>query len=143
MPFPLELKYIEIAEDQFGLKFPEKYKSKMQQENSGEFRVTFSETTNDDEIEPWWLFPFQDSSEIKRIKHTMNHLVHENQSIQDMSDFPANSVAIAFNDCGDYLLLRSVDEIHLGEEIYLWRQEDSEAIYLLADSINVFIPIEP
>mgnify|MGYP003582022983 CR=1 FL=1 len=84
MPFPLELKYIEIAEDQFGLKFPEKYKSKMQQENSGEFRVTFSETTNDDEIEPWWLFPFQDSSEIKRIKRTMNHLVHENQSIQDM-----------------------------------------------------------
>lgn len=37
MPFPLELKYIEIAEDQFGLKFPEKYKSKMQQENGGEF----------------------------------------------------------------------------------------------------------
>lgn len=72
----------------------------------------------------------------------MNHLVHENQSIQDMSDFPANSVAIAFNDCGDYLLLRSVDEIHLEEKIYLWRHEDSESVYLLANSINVLIPIE-
>ena len=142
MPFPLELKYIEIAEDQFGLKFPEKYKRKMQQENGGEFRVTFSETTNADEIEPWWLFPFQDSSEIKHIKRTMNHLVYENQSIQDMSDFPTNSVAIAFNDCGDYLLLCSVDEIHLEEKIYLWRHEDSESVYLLANSINVFIPIE-
>lgn len=139
MPFPLDLKFITATEEQLGFKFPEKYKAKMQIENGGEFGISFSsadEFEDGDDIEAWWLFPFQDTSDVKRIKRTTNHLAAEHQSISKIEDFPENSIAIAHNGDGDYLLMRTVDDTQLGEEIYLWRHEDSEFIYLLVTSIE-------
>lgn len=139
MPFPLEYKFITATEEQLGFNFPEKYKAKMQIENGGEFSISISDS-DEDEIEKWWLFPFQDTSDVKRIKRTMGHLIAENISIREIEDFPANSVAIAHNDAGDYLLMRVADDLQLGEEIYLWRHEDGEFIYRLASSIEELIP---
>ena len=145
MPFPLEYKFISVAEEQLGFKFPEKYKAKMQIENGGEFAISLSdedEYEDGDDIEVWWLFPFQDTSDVKRIKRTIEHLVAEHKSTCELEDFPANSVAIAHNGDGDYLLMRADEDSQLGEEIYLWRHEDNEFIYLLAPSIEVLIPSE-
>ncbi|MGE8540455.1 MAG: SMI1/KNR4 family protein, partial [Acinetobacter sp.] len=96
----------------------------------------------DDYIESWFLFPFQDTTDIKRIKRTMGHLVEEHKSTREIEDFPANSVAIAHNGAGDYLLMRAADDPQLGEEIYLWRHDDVEFIYLIASSIAELIQYE-
>ncbi|WP_171263571.1 SMI1/KNR4 family protein [Acinetobacter sp. ANC 5054] len=144
MPFPLDYKFIIATEEQLGFNFPEQYKAKMQIDNGGEFGISMSDSDEyeeGDEIEAWWLFPFQDTSDIKRIKRTMGHLVEENKSIREIEDFPANSVAIAHNDAGDYLLMRA-ENTQLTEEIYLWRHDDSEFIYLIAASIKDLIQNE-
>lgn len=70
----------------------------------------------------------------------MEHLVAEHTSTLEIEDFPENSVAIAHNGNGDYLLMRANEDSQLGEEIYLWRHEDAEFIYLLAPSIEELMP---
>ncbi|CAM4264107.1 hypothetical protein [Acinetobacter pragensis] len=91
----------------------------MQIENGGEFGIDFTNRGNEDDIEPWRLFPFPDSSDMKRIKRTMGHLVQENASIREIEDFPENSIAITNNSSADYLLLCTADDVNLAEEIYL------------------------
>ena len=143
MPFPLEYKFISATEEQLGFKFPEQYKAKMQIDNGGEFGINlFDEDDDDDNIEGWFLFPFQDTTDIKRIKRTMGHLIEENKSNRRMEHFPANSVAIAHNGAGDYLLMRANENSQLGEEIYLWRHDDSEYIHLIASSIAELMQYE-
>lgn len=140
MPFPLEYKFISATEEQLGFKFPEQYKAKMQIDNGGSFEINLSEDEDEDYyIESWFLFPFQDTTDIKRIKRTMGHLIEENKSNSRMEDFPANSVAIAHNGAGDCLLMRANEDSQLGEEIYLWRHDDTEYIELIASSINDLI----
>ena len=140
MPFPLEYKFISVAEEQLGFKFPEKYKAKMQIENGGEFGISFSDEYEDgDDIEPWWLFSFQDTSDVKRTKRTMNHLIAENKTIREIEGFPENSIAIAYNHTGDYLLMRAEESLQLSEEIYLRRHEYSDFISLAANSIEDFL----
>lgn len=138
MPFPLEYKFIRATEDQLGFKFPEKYKAKMQIDNGGEINIDIfhSEHESDDDIEAWWLFPFQDTSDIKKIKRTMNHLSAEHQSIREIDGFPEYSVAIAHNGAGDYLLLQAEDSVNLAEEIYIWRHDEDETINYIAASIE-------
>ena len=139
MPFPLEYKFIRATEDQIGFKFPEKYEAKMQIDNGGEINIDFFDSeheSDDDDIEAWWLFPFQDTSDIKKIKRTMNHLSAEHQSIREIDGFPENSVAIAQNGAGDYLLLQAEDSVNLGEEIYIWRHDEDETINYIAASIE-------
>lgn len=70
----------------------------------------------------------------------MEHLVAEYKSTQKIEDFPKNSVAIAHNGDGDgdYLLMRATEDSQLGEEIYIWRHDDAEFIYLIANSIEDF-----
>ena len=145
MPFPLDYKFIIATEEQLGFNFPEQYKAKMQIENGGEFSISMSDSDEyeeGDDIEAWWLFPFQDTSDIKRIKRTMGHIVEEHKSTREIEDFPANSVAIANNGAGDYLLMRADEDSQLGEEIYLWRHDDSEFIYLIVASIKDLIQNE-
>ena len=70
IPFPLEYKFIRATEDQLGFKFPEKYKAKMQIDNGGEINIDIFDSeqeSDDDDIEAWWLFPFQDTSDIKKL----------------------------------------------------------------------------
>ena len=112
MPFLLEYTYIKIAKAKFGFKFPEKYKAKIQIENGGELDIDFTNRGNKGDIEPWRLFPFQDSSDMKRIKLTMGHLVQENASIREIEDSPENSVATTHNSsCAIYCCAQQITSI--------------------------------
>lgn len=129
MPFPVELKYIEELEKNLGLKFPEKYKRKMIQENGGEIQ------TEDDE---WRLYTFLDKSDNKRISRTSNHIGIETINAKEWDNFPSEAIAIGQNDFGDILILLPNENIHnlLDETIYIWNHETGEIIEL-AENINL------
>lgn len=116
MPFPVEPKFIQEAENESGFLFPNDFKNKMIKENGGEIQ-----TDEDD----WQLFPFLDKSDKKRISRTCNHILLETRNAKDWNGFPENAIAIATNGCGDYLILLSDsnNDRQLKEDIYIWLHE--------------------
>jgi hypothetical protein len=119
MPFPVDIKYIIETEQEFGLVFPDSFKSKMTKENGGEL------ITEDDD---WQLFPFFDKSDNKRMIRTCNHIVLETKQARTWDNFPNNGIAIASNGSGDNLILLPLgnDNKKLREEIYLWQHETGD-----------------
>ena len=128
MAFPIELKYIIETEKELGIEFPISFKTKMIQENGGEF------TTEEDE---WQLFPFFDKSDNKRISRTCNHIVLETKNAKKWANFPVDGIAIASNGCGDNLIFLPFENNpkQLQETIYLWLHETGETIEI-AESID-------
>ena len=128
MTFPIELKYIIETEKELGIEFPINFKTKMIQENGGEF------ATEEDE---WQLFPFFDKSDNKRISRTCNHIVLETKNAKEWTNFPVDGIAIASNGCGDNLILLPFENNpkQLQETIYLWLHETGEIIEI-AESID-------
>ncbi|WP_294822151.1 SMI1/KNR4 family protein [uncultured Flavobacterium sp.] len=96
MPFPLDMQYIDEAEQELGTRFPASFRNRMAHENGGEV------ATDDDE---WILFPFFDRTDKKRISRTCNHIVLETQKAREWQGFPVEAVAIASNGLGDMLVL--------------------------------------
>ena len=96
MPFPVDLKYIVELENELGLKFPDKFKDKMIQENGGEIQ-----TDND----LWILYPFLNKSNNKMISRTCNHIGLETKNAKEWINFPMDAVAIGQNGLGDLLIL--------------------------------------
>jgi hypothetical protein len=128
MTFPVDVKYINEAEQELELVFPNKFKSKMTKENGGEL------ITEDDD---WQLFPFFDKSDNKRISRTCNHIGLETKQAKEWDNFPKNGVAIASNGSGDYLVLLPIAGIEkkLSEEIFFWLHETGE-IEKVAENID-------
>lgn len=116
MPFPLDEKYITETENELGIIFPDKFKSKMMQENGGELM------TEDDD---WNLYPFFDKSDKKRISRTCNHIGLETKQAKNWGNFPSNGIAIASNGSGDHLVLLPTKENNgkLSDEIFTWYHE--------------------
>ncbi len=106
MPFPIELKYIKETEKELGIEFPKVFKEKMREENGGEFYA---------EEEWWFLFPFFDKSEKKRISRTCNHIILETKNAMKWNGFPKNSIAVGTNQSGDYLILREIEANKLSD----------------------------
>ena len=127
MPFPIEIKYIQEAEHELDLIFPESFKIKMLNENGGELIS---------EDEDWQMFPFFDKSDKKRISRTCNHIVLETQNAKLWDSYPDNGVAIATNGYGDLLLLLPIESDNnlLGESIFMWFHDTGE-IEKIANSI--------
>lgn len=128
MPFPVDIKYINETEQELGLMFPDKFKSKMTKENGGELM------TEDDD---WQLFPFFDKSDNKKISRTCNHIGLETKQAKEWENFPNNGVVIASNGCGDFLVLLPTEENgkKLSDEIFMWFHETGQT-EKVADNID-------
>ena len=131
MPFPVDLKYIAETEQELGLIFPERFKTKMLKENGGELMT---------EDNDWELFPFFDKSDKKRISRTCNHIILETKQAKEWDNFPNDGIAIASNGCGDFLILlpEKEDRKTYGDEIYMWFHEtgEIEKIANIVDELN-------
>lgn len=127
MPFPLELKFIEDAENELGILFPDHFKNKMMLENGGEIQ-----TDEDD----WQFYPFLDKSDNKRISRTCNHIGLETKQAREWKNFPKNAIAIATNGFGDYLILLPDEKNpkRLKDDVYIWLHETGE-FEKLADTV--------
>lgn len=97
MPFPIDEKHISAVEAQIGWQFPSDLRQRLLWNNGGEI------TANDD---VWTLYPIWDPSDQKRMKRTINHVLHETQVARQWPNFPADALAIAENGGGDRLIVR-------------------------------------
>jgi hypothetical protein len=127
MPFSLDKRFINEAENELDVVFPKVFVQKMLEENGGE---AFSE--NDD----WTLYPFLDKTDDKRIRRTCNHIGFETKKAKEWLTFPNTAIAIGTNGCGDQLILLpdQTDNKKLQEVIYVWQHETGE-IFKIAENI--------
>lgn len=130
MPFPIERKYIIETEKELGVEFPESFKAKMEVENGGEA------TTEEDN---WFLIPFFDKTDNKRISRTANHIVKETIEAKKWDSFPQNGVVIADNGSGDHLILLpdTNEQKKLKEEIYEWLHETGEITQVAKNIVEI------
>lgn len=117
MAFPVEEKYIEIAEAELGVKFPDSFRNKMMKKNGGEVEVS------DDSFE---LHPFYDTSDKKRIKRTCNSIVHETKNSQIHYRLPTNLIVIGNNGGGDELVYKIEGNGKINPTVYWFNHETEE-----------------
>ena len=121
MPFTLDQKWIEQAEEKLNRKLPEVYKEEIQEENGGEADVY-------EDI--WELYPICDNSDKKRFSRTWNDIIKQTEDLSDWEGFPETAVAIASNGCGDQLILlpNESEPNYFKDTIYFWSHETEEII---------------
>jgi hypothetical protein len=73
----------------------------------------------------WELHPFLDTSDKTRLKRTCNDITRETTVAKEVSDFPADGVAIAANGTGDRLVLlpSPSNTARLQDAVFVWNHE--------------------
>jgi hypothetical protein len=119
MPFPVETKWIDEAEEKLGIKLPRSYRDTMTPLNGGEI---------DAMGDAWELYPIWDKSDKKRLARTCNDIVRETEVNRCCDGFPSDAVAIGTNGCGDQLVLlpNEQDPSRLDETVFFWSHETRE-----------------
>ena len=131
MPFPVDSKHIQAAEQALGIQLPPRFKAKLSAENGGEILLE-----PDNEDSSFTLLPVFDTSDKKRLRRTCNHIAKETASPRESwHGFPAQAVLIGDNQCGDFLLLLPESPQQLGEAIFLWSSDGGE-LEQVASSID-------
>ena len=131
MPFPVEPKYIQAAEQALGIQLPPRFKARLSAENGGEILLE-----PDNEDSSFTLLPVFDTSDKKRLRRTCNHIAKETASARESwHGFPTHAVLIGDNQCGDFLLLLPESPQQLGEAVFLWSSDGGE-LEQVANSID-------
>jgi hypothetical protein len=119
MPFDLAPFRLDATEARLGVRLPAAYRASMIRANGGTVEVAG---------DTWWLHPILDDSDTRRLKRTMNDLVHETTEARAWPGFPRDAVALANNGSGDYLvLLPSGDEVvRAADAVHRWDHETGE-----------------
>jgi hypothetical protein len=128
MPFPITGAEISKTEAKVGFRFPLGLKSRFVKDNGGEIEVAG---------EVWWLVPFFDGTDRKRIARTCNDIARESAKMRDWHGFPADAFVVAQNGSGDYLIVRAEEDgsRELGDTIYFWDHETGRC-EPVADSLD-------
>lgn len=124
MPFPVDEKYIETAELELNIRFPQSFRQNMMLLNGGEVEV------GDDSFE---LYPFYDTSDVKRIKRTCNSIVHETQKERQDYGLAENLVVIGHNGSGDLLVYKVEPNGSIADTVYLRDHETGELLVVASD----------
>lgn len=127
MPFNLDEKYLQSAEETLGARLPDSYRRAMVVANGGEVS-----TASDD----WYLYPIADTSDKKRLARTCNDVIKETEHMARWARFPSHALAIANNGAGDQLLfLRSDDWFQA--DVYCWSHETGELTKVADDFVQL------
>ena len=123
MPFDLDERYVQAAEQALGVSFPTSYRVAMMRSNGGAIA-----TESDD----WDLYPIADDSDRKRLARTLNGVVPETQRARAWHGFPPSAVLLGGNGEGDQLVFLAVGK-GLGPEIFIWRHEACDLVRVADD----------
>lgn len=85
MSFPITGAEIAKTEAKVGFRFPLGLKSRFLKDNGGEVDVAG---------ENWWLIPFLDSTDRKRIARTCNDITRETSKMREWSRFPEDAFVV-------------------------------------------------
>lgn len=129
MPFPLDQKWIDAAEQRLGKALPDCYKNRLKRDNGGQIEAVG---------DSWILYPIFDQSDRTRLNRTSNHVLAETKSAKLWNGFPADAIAIAANGSGDLLILLVDEESGASFDpmVWCWNHE-SRHIEPVADFIEV------
>jgi len=122
MAFPVDEKYIENAEIELGVKFPDSFRKKMMNLNGGGVEVS------SDYFE---IHPFYDTSDKKRIKRTCNSILHETKTAREHYRLPENLIVIGNNGGGDVLVYKTEKDGSINNTVY-WLDHETEELVLAA-----------
>ena len=119
MPFPVEGKWIQETEAKLGVRFPASFVNAMASMNGGVVEVG---------SEVFWLYPFLDRTDRKRIGRTASSIDRETGSMRKWDHFQSDLVVIGHNGGGDLLVLAPVpgDPTTLQHTVYCWNRETLE-----------------
>jgi hypothetical protein len=128
MPFPVDSEWITETETKLGVRFPASFVVAMSKMNGGAVDVG---------TDVFWLHPFMDKSDKKRIQRTCNSICRETASLRELEYFQNELVAIGHNGGGDALVLKPMDDdpTTLEHAVYRWDHETSE-LHHAADDFN-------
>ncbi|MCE9531342.1 MAG: SMI1/KNR4 family protein [Planctomycetes bacterium] len=127
MPFSLEHRFVQQAQEKFGRTLPLGYVARICQSNGGQVNVG-SDVFN--------LFPKFDTTDRKRISRTCNDIVRETVSAREWPDFPSGAVAIGDNGTGDKLVfLPDKVDLRYADAVFWWDHETGE-LDLVADAFE-------
>ncbi|WP_242919724.1 SMI1/KNR4 family protein [Pontibacter liquoris] len=106
-------KQVKLAEELLGVKFPDSYRASLLRDSAEIVKSNLSE---------WVVFPIP--GEIRRGQegHLYKELITENEDARRWDNFPNGALAIAGNDCGDYLVLLPSGEgsNELSDNVHYW-----------------------
>ena len=121
MPFDVEQRFVEQTEVELGVKFPAAFVARMRASNGGEVVLV---EEGDEWV--WFLYPFFDDLDRRRLRRTCNDIVRETRSAREWSGFPQDGVAIANDGSGNQLLFLPHGETRvLRDEVFVWDHETS------------------
>ena len=129
MPFPVEEKYVEMAEAALGTKLPTPYRTKLMRENGGHVKTPPDE---------WNLYPVKDTSSKKRLKRTFNDIVYETNASRKWHGFPPGAIAIGDNMGGDKLVfMPRPDEPGEAQPTVFWWDHETGQIHEISSDLDV------
>lgn len=111
LPFPIDPRYLDAAEAQFGVQLPPAYRARLQHKNGGEIEL---------DGEPWFLHPVRDDSDPKRLARSWDDIVHQTTAARRWRDFPPAGISIAGDGGGNRLVLLPT---HGGMQLAIWDHE--------------------
>ena len=127
MPFPLEHRFVQQAQEKLGRALPPAYVARMCRDNGGQVSAG---------TDVFNLYPIFDSTDRKRLARSCNDIVRETALARDWLDFPADGLAIGDNGGGDKLvLLPDQDAPRYADAVYWWDHETGE-LQLVADTFE-------
>ncbi|CAN7614919.1 SMI1/KNR4 family protein [Variovorax paradoxus] len=142
MPFDLDERCIQAAEQALGVSFPTSYRVAMMRSNGGAVATESDDwdlyLADDNYLEPLkvvdagHLYPIADDSDRKRFARTLNGVVPETQRARDWRGFPSTAVLLGGNGEGDQLVFLAVGK-GLGPKIFIWRHETCDLVRVADD----------
>ncbi|PXX42089.1 SMI1/KNR4 family protein [Undibacterium pigrum] len=117
MAFTLDEKFIELAEAELGIRFPDSFRNRMMQRNGGSIEI-FEDVFD--------LHPFYDTTDKRRLKSSCNSIVHETQTARQHYGLPDDLILIARNGGGDSLCFQILKNGELDQHVYLHRHDVDE-----------------
>lgn len=117
MAFNVDEKYILAAEAELKVQFPESFRRKMMQVNGGAVFIPYPNETEEGEI--FFLYPFFDSSDKKRISRTCNDIVRETKLSREKYGLEEHLIVIGSDQSKCWLVLRIEDDGVLGRAVYI------------------------
>ena len=126
MPFPIDEKYIIKAENELGIRFPDSFRDKMMESNGEGVEV---------KTDFFFLHPFYDTSNKKRIKRTCNSIVHETSIARKNYELPENLIIIGNNEGGDLLVYKIKENGELSSSVY-WLDHETNELNFVTDNFG-------
>lgn len=134
MAFPVEEEFIEKAEAELGVRFPDSFRNKMMELNGGCVVIPDDEEEDEDIASYYELNPFYDTSDKNRIKRTCNSIVHETKTYREQYGLPNHLIVLA--DCDGDLLVYKIEEGGAIDPKVYWRDQDTEELVIIADDFS-------